>query len=186
MSAPAEIYGLFCPRTGALRYIGMARNAEKRLRQHLRDCITRDSPVYLWIRGLLAEELAPRMEVLQRSLDGPGAERAAIAEARAAGHDLLNLTRGGDQPVCSIDVRAMNGRANARAIHDDPRRRRLWALKKDLGKALKAGVVSDQAKAKMRALARANPTLFGQWANIPEGDEVNTNARRRAREETQP
>jgi hypothetical protein len=183
---PVEIYGLYCPRTGALRYIGMAASAEKRLRQHLRDCVTRDSPVYVWIRELLTEGLSPRMEVLSRSLDGPAAERAAIADARAAGHDLLNRTRGGDQPTCPLDVRARNGRATARRVHDDPRSRRLWALRKQLGEALKAGIVSDKTKAKMRALGRANPTLFGQWANIPEGDEVNTNARRRAREETQP
>jgi hypothetical protein len=170
MSAPAEIYGLYCPRTGALRYIGKARRASARLRQHLRECRRRDYPVHRWIRKLLAEGLMPRVEVLARTPDWRTAEREAIQKARAEGLDLLNVADGGDEPFCSLEVRRANGRATAwrlHSVHSDPRRRRLWKLKQALGHALRDGVVSAETKAKMRA----RPDLFGQWGSLLEDEQ---------------
>jgi hypothetical protein len=44
---------------------------------------------------------------------------------------------GGDEPFCSKETRANNGRNVALAIHTNPLRKRLWQLKHDLGIALK-------------------------------------------------
>jgi hypothetical protein len=44
------IYGLFDPRTGELRYVGKARDPQKRLKGHL--AARRRTPVYDWIGAL--------------------------------------------------------------------------------------------------------------------------------------
>lgn len=90
------IYGLYDPRTGALRYIGKAKDPEKRLSSHLRpSSLGRPFPVAAWCRELLAVGLRPRLEVLTWARDWHIAERRLIAAHRAAGIDLLNVADGG-------------------------------------------------------------------------------------------
>lgn len=129
----------------------------------MRDARRRNTPLYAWIR----KHGTPELRVLEADCDDwVEAEQRLIAEARARGEDLLNLARGGDQPYCPTGVRADNGRRNARAIHDDPRRRRLWQLKRDLGDMLKRGYVSDRTKAKIRLAANKRPDLFPEWVDL--------------------
>src|SRR5690606_2909846 len=59
-----------------------------------------------------------------------------INEFNKCGHKLLNVASGGDEPYCSKEVRAENGKKVARLIHDDPKRKRLWYLKQQLSKSL--------------------------------------------------
>jgi hypothetical protein len=162
----AEIYGLHCPKTGDLRYIGKAVNSRKRLASHLRDARRRHTPLYEWINALSRDGLAPVMKVLCQTWDWPATERAIIAQERESGIRLLNVAAGGNEPHCSTAVRAENGRNNARAVHSDPLRRRVWQLRQQLGVALKKGHLNEQTKEKMRIAARKRPDLFGAWASI--------------------
>lgn len=162
------IYGLFDPRTGKLRYIGKARDAQKRLKQHLRDTMRRDTPVYRWLRKIAALGLSPLVTVLQRvkAEDWREAEMKLIARARQSGMPILNVADGGDEPYCSSEVRAENGRKNARAIHSNPARKRLWALKQQMSAALKQGYGSPELRARLRALAARDPKNFSLWVNL--------------------
>lgn len=107
-----EIYALLDPRNKAVRYIGKANNAQKRLKTHLSDCLKRKSPVCLWVKELLDAGMKPTLEILCQCSETtwPATERAAIAMARKAVPDLLNLADGGNQPKCSPEQCAANGR----------------------------------------------------------------------------
>lgn len=159
----AEIYGLVCPRTNQIRYIGKAKCASKRLKAHLRELRRSKSPVYCWIDSLRKEGLSPAMVVLCVSWDWRSTERTLIQQGREDGLRLLNVADGGDEPHCSTQQRAENGRANAQMVHGDPARKRLWQLKQRLGVALKAGHLNDATRAKMRLAAQKNPAIFGAW-----------------------
>ena len=158
-----SIYALCCPITGAIRYIGKAKDPSKRLVGHLRDSLRKQTPVYRWMRKL---GQAPEMRVLMLAWDWRGAERQLIAQARADGERLLNIADGGDEPFCSTEQRAKNGKANAAAIHSDAKRKRFWSLLQRLGVGLNKGYVSEETKAKMRAAAARRPDLFAQWTAI--------------------
>jgi|SRR5215217_2940168 len=106
----AEIYALIGPHDGAVRYIGKANDSAKRLKSHLRDARRRKTPVYDWINMLAKSGMRPTFRVLEIADDWVEAERRLIAEARSRGERLLNVADGGDEPFCSPEVRAANGR----------------------------------------------------------------------------
>lgn len=112
-----EIYALLDPRDNSLRYIGKANCSRKRLASHLRDMNSRDTPVYRWMRKLNSLGHRPVVEVLVvcSDEDWKSVERRAIQKAREAGVRLLNVADGGDEPYCSPDVRAANGRKAAQS-----------------------------------------------------------------------
>lgn len=124
MAEAVAIYGLFDD-AGRLRYIGKANDPEARLKGHMRDARRRDTPLYRWIR----KNGTPQMRVIAREDDWRWAERVLVAGFRAQGCDLLNVAEGGDEPHCPTEVRARNGRDNARAVHDDPARKAEWRRK---------------------------------------------------------
>lgn len=111
----STIYGLTDPRDGAIRYIGKANNAKKRLAGHLRDSRRRRTPVYAWINKLRALGMAPGLvEMAQcEGDDWKDQERRLIAEHRPSGR-LLNVAEGGDEPHCPVEVRRENGRGAAK------------------------------------------------------------------------
>lgn len=165
---PTEIYGLFDPATDELRYIGKANDSAKRLASHLRDSRRRDTPVYRWIRKLADAGAVPVLRVLESTDDWRTSEICLIAEARARGERLLNVADGGDEPACPTEVRAENGRKNAAAIHGDPKRRRIWELKRALGEAVRDGYANNGTRQKMREAAMRCPEIFGEWLNTPD------------------
>lgn len=162
----ADIYALRDPITKDIRYIGKANSASKRLASHIRDSSARDTPVYRWIRKLAKQGLIPVIDVLEVAEDWIEAERRLIAVSRAQGCRLLNVAAGGDEPYCSLAVRAENGRKIAEAIHFDPFRRRAWELNKAIGSALQKDQVSNATRAKLRAAALKSPKLFGRFAAL--------------------
>jgi hypothetical protein len=100
-----SIYGLCCPLTGELRYIGKANDPAKRLDQHMRDSRSRATPLYSWIR----KHGKPALVVLEADCpDWREAERRLIAKGRLDGLRLLNIADGGDEPHCPTSVRAAN------------------------------------------------------------------------------
>jgi ribosomal protein L13E len=108
------IYGLCDPRTGIVRYVGKATDAEKRYRAHMREH-RRRTPLYDWIAKLRRNGEAPTLAVLLtcEEADWRYEEQRLIAWSRALGPPLLNLAHGGDEPLCSPQVRAENGRRTA-------------------------------------------------------------------------
>lgn len=160
------IYALCCPKDGGVKYIGKAVDPEKRHKGHLRER-RGNTPKVNWIQKCLKNGLAPSMVVLEWvGLDEwMTAEKRWISHYRSAG-PLLNVADGGDEPHCPTKVRAKNGKSVAQKVHSDPIKRRLWELKRMLGSALKDGVLSDRAKAKMRKAAERYPQFYGDWAAI--------------------
>jgi hypothetical protein len=172
MPETANIYGLTCPTTGDVRYIGKAACVKRRYRAHMRET-RRRTPVYDWIAALRGYGLTPGCVVLAEGVsDWREVERRLIAEARARGDRLLNLADGGDEPHCPKEVRAKNGRATARAVHSDPFRRRAWECKRAIGAALRDGFCSNAMRAKLRMAAAKSPSLFGCYANLPDRKEA--------------
>lgn len=109
-----QIYALTDPVTGEIRYIGKANDAAKRLKSHLRDACRRRTPVYAWVRKLVAAGQAPGLVVLAECAPEQWQELevALIAEHRRGGR-LLNVADGGEEPHCPLQVRQANGRAIA-------------------------------------------------------------------------
>lgn len=162
-----DIYVLRCPKSGEVRYVGKANNAQARLKSHLRDCKRRNTPVYCWMRSLLADGMIPAIEIVQQVVLGDWAksEINLIAKLRADGVRLLNLADGGDQPSQTKEQRQSAGRAAVKARTKTPEAKRLYQLKHHMGVLLRAGV-SETVKAKLRYAAMKRPDLFGQWATL--------------------
>lgn len=164
--AKVEIYALIDPRTGDIRYIGKANNSEKRLKSHLRDSRRRKTPVYCWIQSLSKEGLMPKLIVLEfcDSDNWQATEKRIIAEYRKR-YRLLNLAEGGDEPFCSKEQRAINGRNAVIKRTRTPEMARLFKLKCLIGRGLKEGHTSEAAKEKLRAAAVKHPDILGCFAN---------------------
>lgn len=94
------IYALCDPSTGLTRYIGKANAPEVRLRRgHIPDARNGEkSHLYCWIRSLLNIGKLPKLEVLFSIpvADWQFWEKFMIDGFRKQGHDLVNLTPGGD------------------------------------------------------------------------------------------
>jgi len=138
MSDLVEIYGLIDPRTGIIRYIGKANDSLLRLKSHLRDSKTRNTPVYFWIRKLNSIGLHPEIKVLSvvGKEDWKSEEIKIIKEYKNNGFKLLNVATGGDEPFCSKEQRAINGKNVSFSIHSDPIKKKLWSHKKDIASIL--------------------------------------------------
>lgn len=165
-AATPSIYGLF-DASGALRYIGKANDPKARLRGHMREATNgrRRTPLYDWLRkhGL------PAMQILEADCaDWQASEKRLIAEARTRGDKLLNLADGGNEPFCSIAVRSANGRNLVERLRADKNLHALWFAKRTLGWALRRGQLLNCTREKMRLLAVKLPSMFGEWANIPD------------------
>ena len=95
-----EIYGLRCPETNRIRYIGKANDSAKRLKTHLSGAKNHNTPVCNWISKLVANGLTPIVVVIHKCDDDmwEAYERAAISIARELIPDLLNIADGGNEP----------------------------------------------------------------------------------------
>lgn len=116
----AEIYGLFHPESGELRYIGKANNTQMRLKSHIRASKKRKTPVYCWFRSLAAIGLVPVAKVLIVAEDWKVEEKRLISEAKSRGERLLNVAEGGDEPFCSDEQRSKNGNVLSERLRSDP------------------------------------------------------------------
>jgi predicted GIY-YIG superfamily endonuclease len=97
------IYGLLCPLSGEIRYIGKSIDPERRVKGHISGA---KSGAYShhtsrWIRKLDRKGLAPQLVVLQEvgeDEDWRQVEREWISSAIASGWPLTNSTAGGEGP----------------------------------------------------------------------------------------
>lgn len=131
--AVVEIYALHHPYTLEIRYIGKANDAKKRLASHLRDARRRDTPVYRWIRKLVAQGKTPIVSILEVCDDKTWKSVEIRLISQHDSKRLLNVAIGGDEPFCSKEQRAINGRNTARSIHDNPMQKKIWKLKQMFG-----------------------------------------------------
>ena len=122
MEPEHEVYALRDPRSGETRYIGMAVNAERRLRVHHNDGTPAKRS---WLAELGAAGLTPDLVVLQRIAGRQAArrtEREQIAAHLAAGAPLLNCSHGKVKPANGLSER----RGSCECDYSNPRLARLY------------------------------------------------------------
>ena len=104
------IYGLYCPDSHAIRYIGKSVNPKARLQRHLSSAANGNLKHHAanWIRGLLSRGLKPRLVHLEAvdESDWQDAEKRWIAFALSSGWPLTNSTLGGE----GLNLRLAEGR----------------------------------------------------------------------------
>lgn len=168
-----SIYGLYCPKSGELRYIGKANDARKRLSSHLKDCNRRKTPCACWIKSLVENGQVPVMKVLAevQESEWEQAEREFISEARLRGEDLLNVARGGVDIPCSRETRSDNARRINRNRASSAEEACLWRLKQRVGLCKKwfeeNGCTDSPAYQKIISAMKyafiKNPKKFPTW-----------------------
>jgi hypothetical protein len=160
-----EIYGLLDPRDGKLRYIGKANDAGKRLKTHVSDSRRRNTAVCKWIAKLVADNLIPKVLVLE-ACDASlweCRERAWISEAYRMGGVLLNVAPGGAEPVEFPYWEFPCGRLIDKK---SPAGARIKRDKITANRRLRDGLMSPIDRWMLRECARMVPGMFGEWANI--------------------
>jgi len=172
-----EIYGLFDPDTGELRYVGKAKNSQKRLKCHLFERkLTR--PVNRWVKSLVDQGKCPVLKVLETVLDEEweSAERQLIAHYRKT-CNLLNLADGGAGPSQTKEQRRKAAKTCNEALKGkSPEERRFIKAKQDMArlytKFKKEGDKTGdyfhayQMRFIMRLYYAADPNGHASWANI--------------------
>lgn len=181
----ATIYALLCPDTRAVRYIGKADDPYRRLKSHMSEAPRLRRPVNLWLRRLRSDGKVPILEIIETcpAAAWPDRERHWIETYRQRGDGLLlNLAEGGDQPYCSPEVRAANGRRTTpeqgrqiwARVAANPKLRRLRFIKAQMMLHLRKCRLNaatdpeglERHLALLRRVGRAVPHACGEWANI--------------------
>jgi hypothetical protein len=100
MSATVFLYGLRCPLSSELRYVGKAKNPKARLSAHITQARTKFARKDNWLRSLERDGLRPILEILDEVPVETWQvhERGLIARLRQEGVPLLNVKDGGDGP----------------------------------------------------------------------------------------
>lgn len=116
-STTTVIYGLKCPLTEQIHYVGKADVPEMRLRQHLASPTNRASRE--WISALAARGLVPELVILERVPVGEWqrAEREWITRLRLDGHDLTNVHGGGEGHRPARSASPAQGTGKPRGAH---------------------------------------------------------------------
>lgn len=178
MNDKVYIYALCEADTGEVRYIGKANNVEKRFGYHLRDRASRKTPVYNWMNKRIRDGKIPSIHTVAVTTQKHWKEIETMVIAQyAQSGNLLNVAAGGDQPHCSKEQRATNGRNNARAIHDDPFKKHIWKLKQMValdmeflkGRKDQYDWIAESYNKnvdKLRYAAAINPSMFGEYAKL--------------------
>lgn len=127
------IYVLKCPKDGQIRYIGKAKDPQRRLYTHLLDARKprTNSKKVAWLRALLASGLKPECIALMPvggEFRWQTAERFFIVSGRYFGFQLLNATDGGEGIADTKEVAAKISAS----------RRAAWATKDGRDKYLSA------------------------------------------------
>lgn len=133
-SATIYIYTLSCPKTGAVRYVGVTNNPSNRLRQHIKDSKRQNNHRTHWINSLLRDGLNPIMtEIDETDIDNwAQCEMAWIAHYRAMGCDLVNSTDGGQGGFNpSEETRKKRSESMRGKIFSDEHRRNLSKAQKN-------------------------------------------------------
>jgi len=96
------IYGLVCPTTDKVRYVGKSQNPELRFKQHLYIAQSKkyhqNTYVYRWLRELHQQGLEPRLVTIEETDENNWAEREQHWIAHYGLKNLCNMKDGGPQP----------------------------------------------------------------------------------------
>lgn len=172
-----QIYGLYEPDGIALRYVGKANNAERRLKTHLLER-GQSRPVNRWIKALVSRGQSPVMRVLENVPNDQWeqAERRLIAEHRKTS-SLLNVADGGAMPSQTDQERKKAAKAsNSAQAKKSPAELEFVRAKQDVARLL-SRFMKDGAKTGdyyraymvrfyMRACYASRPERHATWANI--------------------
>lgn len=117
------IYGLKCPLSGAIRYIGKTDDLQRRYKTHLA-CRNPKHPKDLWVKSLIKKGATPLLVVLREVAlgeDWATTERDEIATAKLSGIRLFNVTLGGEGVSLSDEQR----QRKAERMRDPETRRKM-------------------------------------------------------------
>ena len=144
------IYGLKCPLSDEIRYIGKAVNVERRYREHVYSFRRENSYKANWIADLHKVGLRPSLVVLHELDDGEdweSVEREEIA-VRSRGGRLTNLCAGGEGvPLLSAEDEAKRIERTKEAWGDE-------ALREAHSLRLRAAFAEPEAKARKSKSAK--------------------------------
>lgn len=167
----AEIYGLYDPDGGSLRYIGKAVSSVKRLKSHISDSRRGKRPVCLWIKGLTSQGKIPLVKVIEVIPDSEwkAAEKRIIAQHSS--ENLLNLAPGGDQPSCSAEQRSAAGYKLNATLAKNPQMAAVWRAKRDMARLYshfrkKPDVHAYTLRLFMKCYAAEKPHWYADWASL--------------------
>ena len=92
------IYGLICPYSLELRYVGKANDPQRRLKDHMYDFRGHELNKALWFRKMRQDKIKPILEIIEEvTMDKwQEAEEFWIAYFRYIGANLLNIQEGGN------------------------------------------------------------------------------------------
>lgn len=161
---PIYIYGLFCPLTDDLRYIGKSVDPEGRLRRHLDAARKPKNYNQRWIASLIRQGLKPVMSVLleiEEGEDWAEVERAMIAEAKARGLRLTNTAIGGEGILIDDPALERRRKQAIRQTWEDPELRQRQAERIRAHRATAEARSSASARAKQ---LWADPTYAAKVA----------------------
>ena len=120
------VYGLFDPRTGALRYVGKTTHGMTRIRGHWTPSgLKVNTKKAAWLKSLISQGLRPEIDVLETAATDEELkliETFWIASLRACGAELLNHTDGGEGHLGarhSVESRAKISRAGLGRKHSE-------------------------------------------------------------------
>lgn len=91
-----SVYGLHCPLSGAIRWVGMTTNPKKRYTAHLYNQGSEDADKYTWIKRLRGKNLKPKLIIFKEVTSKPDAlklEMDLIIENRETIYNKNNGTR---------------------------------------------------------------------------------------------
>ena len=154
------IYGLECPLTKQIKYIGKANDVKRRLRQHLHQSKSSNSGKNLWIKDLLSHNLRPSIVTLDEvPMDEWGYwERWWLELCVSWGFDMVNLLQGGNG--CSTHAKetiekirkSVSGENNSMGFqgktHTDESKKKISESNKGVSRG-KGKVLSEETKKKI-------------------------------------
>lgn len=88
------VYALHDP-DGSVRYIGISKDPEDRVKRHYRECRYGNTRRKTWLRSIFLRSEEPQYSILEWTSDWSEAERRWIAYFKASGASLVNGNEGG-------------------------------------------------------------------------------------------
>jgi len=156
------IYGLKCPISGKVRYIGKTNNLKKRYHSHLNpDKCEVNRHKKSWIKKLLKQGEKPEITILERIYDGQweDAEIKWIKKGRDEKWGLTNLADGGKNnwfhSADSLDLGFLLADALASHVVDDKKKKLLFTLPFETTKEIS-----------LKAIKNSGDTWFGIGCDI--------------------